>query len=324
VEAFLMPPVPVFDAVLGVTLIGVAVRVLMTADLFQAIVLFIVFGLLMSLAWTRLHAVDVALAEAAIGAGLTGALFLNALAQSEHRDPRVTAGSKAASFLVRLPMLLLGLWLAIIVGGGLLGLPGDAVGLRDVVDAGIRRSGASNPVTAVLLNFRAYDTLLEIAVLLLAVAGVWSLGPAPAPSRGTDSPPGPVLLGLVRVLIPLMGVTAGYLLWIGTTAPGGAFQAGAVLGASGILLVVSGIARAPTLRTWPERALIVTGFTAFLAVSLGVMAGHRHFLEYPPDWASHLILLIEALLTISIAAILVALFAGGAPAHPPASSSGRD
>jgi uncharacterized MnhB-related membrane protein len=319
-----MPPVPIFDAVLGITLIGVAVRVLMTADLFQAIVLFMVFGLLMSLAWTRLHAVDVALAEAAIGAGLTGALFLNALAQSEHRDTRVAAHPKAASFLVHLPMLLLGVWLAIIVGHSLVGLPGDAVGLRDVVDAGIRRSGASNPVTAVLLNFRAYDTLLEIAVLILAVGGVWALGPAPAPARGTDSPPGPVLLGLVRVVVPLIGVVAGYLLWIGTTAPGGALQAGAVLGAAGILLVVSGIARAPTLRTWPERALVVTGFTAFLAVSIGVMVGGHHFLEYPPDWASHVILLIEALLTVSVAAILVALFAGGATAHPPASSSGRE
>jgi multisubunit Na+/H+ antiporter MnhB subunit len=30
-------------------------------------------------------------------------------------------------------------------------------------------SGVDHPVTAVLLNFRSYDTLLEIAVLLLAV-----------------------------------------------------------------------------------------------------------------------------------------------------------
>ena len=40
--------------------------------------LFIVFGLLMSLAWARLAAPDIGLAEAAIGAGLTGALLLDA------------------------------------------------------------------------------------------------------------------------------------------------------------------------------------------------------------------------------------------------------
>jgi multisubunit Na+/H+ antiporter MnhB subunit len=318
----MMPAVWVFDVVLGVTLIGIAVRVLTTPDLFEGIVLFIVFGLLMSIAWTRLHAVDVALAEAAIGAGLTGALFLNALAQAQHRHQRVAARPKATSLLVHLPMLLLGLWVAIMAGSSLLRLPGESVGLRSFVDAEIPRSGASNPVTAVLLNFRAYDTLLEIAVLVLSVVGIWSLGPAPAASRGTDSPPGPVLLALVRVLIPIMGVVAGYMLWIGATAPGGAFQGGAVLCASGILLMVTRLVRAPTLRRWPERALVMLGFAAFLAVALGVMAEPRNFLEYPPDWASSLILLVEALLTVSIATILVALFAGGEPNNPLSTSPG--
>jgi uncharacterized MnhB-related membrane protein len=45
----------------------------------RAVVLFIVFGLLMALAWARLVAPDIVIAEAAIGAGLTGALLLDAL-----------------------------------------------------------------------------------------------------------------------------------------------------------------------------------------------------------------------------------------------------
>jgi len=68
-----------FDAVLGVTLLWLAWRALATENLFKGIVLFIAFGLLMALAWVRLNAPDVALAEAAIGAGLTGALLLVAL-----------------------------------------------------------------------------------------------------------------------------------------------------------------------------------------------------------------------------------------------------
>lgn len=52
---------------------------LTSADLFRGIVFFIVFGLLMALAWLRLQAPDVALAEAAVGAGLTGVLLLEAL-----------------------------------------------------------------------------------------------------------------------------------------------------------------------------------------------------------------------------------------------------
>jgi uncharacterized MnhB-related membrane protein len=72
-----------FDGLLGLALLGLAWRALTCADLFKAIVLFIAFGLLMALAWVRLDAPDVALAEAAIGAGLTGALLLAALARLE-------------------------------------------------------------------------------------------------------------------------------------------------------------------------------------------------------------------------------------------------
>jgi uncharacterized MnhB-related membrane protein len=70
-----------FDLTLVFTLIWLAWRLLVSPDLFKAIVLFIAFGLLMALAWARLQAFDIALAEAAIGAGVTGALFLWALSR---------------------------------------------------------------------------------------------------------------------------------------------------------------------------------------------------------------------------------------------------
>lgn len=75
-----------FDGLLGLGLLGLAWRAMACADLFKAIVLFIAFGLLMALAWVRLDAPDVALAEAAIGAGLTGALLLAALARLEKSE----------------------------------------------------------------------------------------------------------------------------------------------------------------------------------------------------------------------------------------------
>ena len=67
-----------FDVVLLLTLVWVAWRVLAgrEAELFRAVVLFIAFGLLLAVAWVRLKAPDIALAEAAIGAGMTGALLL--------------------------------------------------------------------------------------------------------------------------------------------------------------------------------------------------------------------------------------------------------
>ena len=79
-----------FDILLIATLLWLAWRLLTSEDIFTAVVLFISFGLLMALAWVRLRAPDVALAEAAIGAGLTGPLFLAALRRMEriHRGER--------------------------------------------------------------------------------------------------------------------------------------------------------------------------------------------------------------------------------------------
>ena len=78
----------VFDALLAGTLLWVAWRALAATDLLKSVVIFIAFGLLMSLAWVRLRAPDIALAEAAIGAGLTGALLLDALGHLRHKSRR--------------------------------------------------------------------------------------------------------------------------------------------------------------------------------------------------------------------------------------------
>jgi uncharacterized MnhB-related membrane protein len=67
-----------FDALLAGLLLWLAWRALSGVDLFKGIVSFIAFGLCMALAWVRLRAPDIALAEAAVGSGITGALLLAA------------------------------------------------------------------------------------------------------------------------------------------------------------------------------------------------------------------------------------------------------
>jgi energy-converting hydrogenase B subunit D len=73
------------DLALAVALLWVAWRALFTPQLLRGVILFIVFGVLLTLAWARLAAPDLALAEAAIGAGLTGVLLLDALGQLRRR-----------------------------------------------------------------------------------------------------------------------------------------------------------------------------------------------------------------------------------------------
>lgn len=86
----------VFDLVLVLALLWIAWRALAAADLFKGIVLFIAFGLLMALAWMRLRAPDIALAEAAVGSGITGALLLSGLARLRRleRSARPRTGSE--------------------------------------------------------------------------------------------------------------------------------------------------------------------------------------------------------------------------------------
>lgn len=68
-----------FDVLMAVALLWSAAQAVAAADLFRSVVMYIVFGLLMAVAWARLDAPDIALAEAAIGSGLTGALLLDAV-----------------------------------------------------------------------------------------------------------------------------------------------------------------------------------------------------------------------------------------------------
>jgi energy-converting hydrogenase B subunit D len=79
---------PLFDIVLAGAVVVLAWRVTVTPTVFRSVVLFITLGLMMALAWVRLDAVDVALAEAAIGAGLTGVLLLDAVGHIEGRRKR--------------------------------------------------------------------------------------------------------------------------------------------------------------------------------------------------------------------------------------------
>lgn len=205
-------------------------------------------------------------------------------------------------WLIMPPMLALAAGL----GYAVLSLPEQAPGLQLAVAEHLDKSGVVNPVTAVLLNFRGYDTLLEMVVLLLALLGVWSLGPQSA-ARPTVKPD-LILDALTRLLVPLMILVAAYLLWAGAHAPGGAFQAGAVLGAAGVLLLLSAWRPPARMMQWPLRVALVAGVLTFLAVAVLTLQSTGQLLEYPLAQAGALIFIIEAAATVSIAVALAALF----------------
>ncbi len=202
--------------------------------------------------------------------------------------------------------------IAVLALTGILGwtvwtLPPFSDQMLALVSSNMPISGVENPVTAVLLNFRGYDTLLEIGVLLLAAVGVSSVSPSRVVRA--DSSPSPILVLLLRLMLPFIILVSGYILWIGKYAPGGAFQAGAVLAAGGILLATAADRfNLPASKAMPLATVI--GLLIFLLVALATMMLGGNYLQYPVSLAGTLILGIEAAATLSIAAVLVRLFVG--------------
>jgi multisubunit Na+/H+ antiporter MnhB subunit len=299
------------DLLLMATVVVVAFRAIHVPGLFHGVVLYIAFGLLLSLVWVRLEAPDLALAEAAIGAGITGAMLLDAAGQLSGRRRPWTHVRGHARLAAGLAALGVGLALAL----AFTSLADRAPGLREVVHARLPSSGVDHPVTAVLLNFRGYDTWLEVGVLLVAGLAILALrrsrvvDPRAAGGGGVEE----ITSGAVGILVPFGLLAGGYLLWRGTHAPGGAFQAGAVVGAMGILLLMVRRLPARLFRERPMRLFLVAGFGVFLLAGLAGPVAGGAFLEFPPEVAGTAILVIEAAVAVSVAFTLALLFAGGRP-----------
>ena len=312
----------VFDGTLTLTLVVLGWGAVAAPDPFTGIVRYITFGLMAALAWARLGAPDLALAEAAIGAGLTGALLLSTLGRMGLRQASRRAG-EALGAAPRAPTplpgmtqawtgLVLGLSLAIaaVIGGVARTLHGrNGPGLGPLVDSLREASGIDSPVAVVLLDLRGYDTLLETAVLFTAVLAVWCLGVIRF--RRPPWPVDPVLASLARVVTALLVLVAAYLLQLGLHGPGGGFQAGAVLAAAGVLWT---LADRRALRLGESRLArigLTLGLGAFLVAAVIPMLAGRPFLTYAAGSAPAWAWVLETFIAVSVGLTLTALFMGG-------------
>jgi multisubunit Na+/H+ antiporter MnhB subunit len=197
---------------------------------------------------------------------------------------------------------------------GVLVLPEPAPTLAPLVVPALPATGVGNPITGVLLAFRALDTLLEATVLVIALIGVWSFAPDRAwggrPGPRYESDPDGVLAYLARVLPPIGIVIAIYVFWAGADHPGGKFQAATILAAMWMLAQMAGLADAPRTGHRALRAGIVAGPLVFVAVgALGLWTAGS-FLGYPPGWAKPLIVVIEVALLPTLVLVLALLMNG--------------
>jgi len=301
-----------FDLGIALLVVAIAAFVIFTRDAYTAVVAFVAYGLLVSLRWVMLHAVDVAMTEAAIGSGLTGVLLLGTAARlrdecADGPPARTGAGLRVVAGIVALTVT--GLLVAAVVGFG-----ETAPTLAPQAAAALPATGLGNPVTAVLIAYRATDTLLEKVVLVLALLGIWSLAAdgvwGGRPGRKQRADPDGGLAYFARRLVPV-GVLVGlYVFWVGANHPGGAFQGATILAAMWLLAMMAGLADVPSIREVRVRAVLVAGAAVFLAVGLALLGFGDGFLAYPPAFAKALIVGIEVAMTATVAVTLVLLIAG--------------
>jgi len=301
-----------FDIGLVVLILGIGASTIAARDAFAAVIGYVVYGLLLAIAWVRLSAVDVALTEAAIGGGMTGMLLLGAVARlrlAEGNDVRTSLPTRLAA----------GVMCALIAAGlaiAILSPPDPIPTLAPMVMEHLAQSGLGNPVAGVLFVYRALDTLLEKVVLILALLGVWSLAPDSVwggiPGLRVYARPGSTLTFLAQLLPPVGIVVAFYMCWVGAKEPGGAFQGGTVLAAMWLLVMIAGLKRVPSISQSWLRLLLVVGPVIFLAIGLAGMVLANAFLDYPAGYAKPLIVAVEVALTLSIG-VALGMLASGPP-----------
>jgi multicomponent Na+:H+ antiporter subunit B len=180
------------DIIIFVVLIVTAVLALLVKDLLASVALLAGYSLFAALLFAGVSAVDVALVEAALGAGLTGVLFVIAiLATTRHSDPR--PDPRRRYYVIPVIVAFLGLMLFASAGLPDRGDP-DAPAQQGISQTYLADSltdtETPNVVTALLADYRSMDTLGETMVILTAAlaAALVLVRRVDDPSDETDEP----------------------------------------------------------------------------------------------------------------------------------------
>ncbi len=316
-----------FIAFLLTLLVITALAIVQTKNLFVAAMLSGIFSLLIASNFFLLDAADVALTEAAVGAGISTVLFLGALA--------LTAEHERAGLTNRLAVLVV----VTVIAGLLIYATFDMPRLGDpmapsqlhvapwYLEKTPEYIDIPNVVTAVLASFRGYDTLGEVFVVFTAGTGVlFLLGKAPRGGASTATATAfagktglrhyliPRVVG--RLLIPFILLFALYVQFHGDFGPGGGFQAGVIM-AAGIILYALLEGEKQALRAVPAGVLkllaaggaLLYGGTGVVCMLLG-----GDFLDYSvlasdPVSGQHLgIILVEAGVGATVTGVMLSIF----------------
>ena len=236
-------------------------------------------------------------------------------------------------------MKLLSLVPVVAVGGLLLfaaqdfpewGAPASPASTSPVSSHFIQSTGVDtevpNMVTAVLADYRGFDTMFETVVVFIAGMAVLAILKSSGRRKGkreheVEAEPDLIVTNTVRLIVPVIQIFAFYVLAHGHVSPGGGFQGGVVMGASFILVALAWDLEVALARFSAEKCILVAalgivlyGGIGFLSMLLGgefldyaelekVLPVSREMARY------HAMLGVEIGVGFTVTAIMFALYA---------------
>ncbi len=139
----------------------------------------------------------------------------------------------------------------------------------------------ANVITAIVVNYRGFDTLGEVSVLFLAATGLGSIlyrrRKEGEHDEAISQPSSQLLQAGSKLIYPAILVLGAYVFIHGHLTPGGGFQGGAII-ATGLLLMMMSykdFKMNHTVLTWIES---VAGIT-FVSIGIGGLIIGKTFLE---------------------------------------------
>jgi len=202
---------------------------------------------------------------------------------------------------------------------------------RYYIEHSMEDTGVPNLVTAVLADYRGYDTMFETVVVLIAGLSVMAIlrvmnqgrgGARPMPPHHARERPDIVISTTCSLLTPLLQLFALYVIAHGHHSPGGGFQGGVILGASFILQAIATNLKT-ALKRFPEKRFVVlalAGIAIYAGFGIACEFLGENFLNYGVlhQWMpatdevaarSHAMLGVEIGVAFTVSAIMFAIYA---------------
>ena len=279
------------ELVLLVLVVVLAFISLWIRDLISAVVVFGAYSFLMCLIWTGMGAVDVAFTEAAVGAGVSTVFFIAILFNTTRRikfNPLDLTSKIFAGVICSVVGYLLFVGISDLPFWGNADAPVNSVVSKYYVEEAYNDTKVPNLVTAVLADYRGFDTMFETCVVFIAMLGIFALLKRDDEADYTiDQKDNLIIRVSARFMVPFIQLFGLYVIAHGHHSPGGGFQGGVILGASLILLAMA------YNMSFVQKFLNIKHMLSLAAIGVLIFAGWglvpvfkgANFLDYSA-WAS--------------------------------------